>query len=60
MKPRYIVGPPVPTGYFWWTIIDTHDKSMQKSPVAQMKEDMPNAEAEVRALCDRLNKKEKK
>jgi hypothetical protein len=56
MKSRYIVGPPVPTGYFWWTIIDTHDKSMLKAPVAQMKENLPNAEAEVRALCDRLNK----
>lgn len=57
-KPRYIVVPSVPKGYFWWTIADTEDKTMPNAPVADFREDMPDAEAEARALCDRLNQKE--
>ena len=52
---RYIVTAPVHGGYAWWNVVDTHSTVMPNFTVATFFKDLPNAEQEARALCDRLN-----
>jgi hypothetical protein len=57
---RYIVTAPVPGGFAWWRVADTftveQGNAMRENfGVADFFRDLPNAEQEARALCDRLN-----
>lgn len=55
MTTRYIVTEPVPHGNAWWRVADTQNKHTENQTMADFFRDMPNAEQEARALCQRLN-----
>lgn len=55
MKHRYVVTEPVPNGNAWWRVADTQNKETVNQTMADFFKDMPNAEHEARALCQRLN-----
>lgn len=52
---RYIIIPPVPDGDAWWYVNDTQSEIYPNFTMATFYRECPNAEAEARALCDRLN-----
>lgn len=52
---RYVLTAPVKHGTCWWRVADRESPIMPNFGVADFAESMPNAEAEARSLCDRLN-----